>query len=337
MIASAARGAAAIYSVDPRMPNFDQSDPGRSQGARYPGTFMLALREAIAALGWTAEAWKGGSVACVDGTGSAREIGLENLYRRLRREPREKWPELLADLLGSVPAEVANPPDSLHDVADRIMVRLGPPVSRQGADLDMWSRPLVEDHISALLVIDYPTSMSYVTTKMVESSGQGGDYWYERGLANLHGKTAADCLAKVHDESGLLHPQAADAYDSSRALILDRLLPGHGENGFYVIVPSRDHCFILPVAAESLMLAPWLRNIAAKMCKEMPYPISPELFWVRAGDWHHFAIEQSGQEVHVRPPRAFAEVMRRLRPDMDLSEAEAADEEADENGNAAPE
>ena len=46
------------------------------------------------------------------------------------------------------------------------------------------------------------------------------------------------------------------------------------------------------VTAETLTLAPWLRTIATKMCKEMPYPISPELFWVRGGFWHLFAIER---------------------------------------------
>ena len=234
-------------------------------------------------------------------------------------------------MLGSVPAEAVNPPDDLNQVAEQIMVRLGPPVGRQNAELDMWSRPLVDDRISALLVIDYPTSMSYVTEKMIAASGQSGTYWFERALANLHGKTAAGCFAPVHDESGLLQAQAADAYDSSRALILDLLVPGHDDNGFYVIVPSRDHCFVLPVTADTLMLAPWLRTIAAKMCNDMPYPISPELFWVRGGFWHHFAIEHAGQEVHVKPPHAFIEVMARLRPDMDVSD-ESAEPDQDDSG-----
>jgi hypothetical protein len=239
---------------------------------------------------------------------------------------------LLADLLGSVPAEAGTPPDDLNEVAAQIMVRLGPPVSGQNAEADVWSRVLVEDHLSALLVIDYPSSMSYVSQKMIASSGQNGAYWYERAIANLHAKSEAICFGPVHDESGLLQAQVADAYDSSRALLLDVLLPGHAENGFYVIVPSRDHCFVLPVTAETLTLAPWLRTIATKMCKEMPYPISPELFWVRGGVWHHFAIDRAGEDVLVKPPVAFVEVMARLRPDMDVTdEVEDDDSEQDDS------
>ena len=310
------------------MSSFGQSNPGQGFGAlRYPGTFMLALREAIGKLGWQAQKWHGTSVECVDAGGSAREIGLENLYRRLRREPREHWPDQLVELLGSVPADAIILPDDLNQVAEQILVRLGPPVSGQNAEADVWSRPLVADHLSALLVIDYPNSMSYVTESMIASSGHDGAFWYERALASLHGKSAASCFASVHDESGLLQAQAADAYDSSRALLLDLLLPGHEENGFYVIVPSRDHCFVLPLTPETLTLAPWLRTIAAKMCKDMPYPISPELFWVRGGYWHHFAIKRVGEDTLVNPPSAFIEVMARLRPDMDGSDEAAGEEQ----------
>ena len=112
--------------------------------------------------------------------------------------------------------------------------------------------PLVADQLAACLVIDYPASMSYVTEKMIADSDQPAEYWYERALANLREKTDAGCMIVVHEESGLLQSQAADAYDSSRALMLDALIPGHEENGFYVIVPSRDHLLVLPINAETM-------------------------------------------------------------------------------------
>jgi hypothetical protein len=300
------------------MASFDHTNPGSGFGGpRYPGTFLLALREAIARLNWQAVSWKGSSVECVDPHGQSQQVGLENMYRRLRREPRASWPDLLADLLGSVPPEAGKPPGDLHEVADRLLVRLGPPFSRRDTGIDVWNLPLAEEHLTACLVIDYPNSMSYVTEKMIADSGEEGEHWYERALANLHEKSEAGCVAPVHEESGLLQAQVADAYDSSRALLLDVLVPGHQDNGFFVIVPSRDHLLVLPITAKTLMMAPWLRAIAARTYREMPYPISPELFWVRRGAWHHFAIESEGDDLVVKPPPEFAEVMARLRPAED--------------------
>lgn len=295
------------------MPSLGDANPGKGFGGpRYPGTFLLALREALATLGLTPTAWKGATVECADVKGQTQQIGLENMYRRLRREPRERWPELLAELIGCVPPDIANPPGKLAEVADRILVRLGQPFSRKDPDMDVWWSPLVEGHVAANLVIDYPNSMSYVTQKQVADSGQEPEFWYERALQNLSGMSPADCIKVVHEDSGLLQCQAGDAYDSSRALLLDRLLPGHEENGFYVVVPGRDHLLILPISETTVMLSPWLRAIAGKTYQEMPYPISPELFWVRGGAWHHFAIESDGEDLLVKPPPEFAEVIERL-------------------------
>src|SRR5437660_1221143 len=107
-----------------------RSHPGLgSPPPRYPGTFLLAFREAAASLKWQVRRWRGAVVECVDDRGREQVVGLENLYRRARREERSTWPELIAAFLGSVPTEqLDHPPASLAEVADRLLVRLGPPV-----------------------------------------------------------------------------------------------------------------------------------------------------------------------------------------------------------------
>lgn len=309
------------------MPSFGgHTNPGHGpRGSRYPGTFLLALREALDRLNWQAVAWKGPSVDCVDAQGQSQTIGLENLFRRLRREPRGTWPDLLADLLGSVPPEAAIPPDHLEEVAAQLLVRLGTPYPRDQRETDVWSQVLIDGHLVATLVIDYPSSMSYVTEKMVATSGQDGDYWLERAIDNLRDKTDPIDMKLVHPESGLLQGQFGDAYDSSRALLLDELLPGHEEFGFYVIVPGRDHLLVLPLSEKTLSAAPWLRAIANKTHQEMPYPISPELFWVRRGVWHRFDIEVTGETLVLTPPPEFAEVLAQLQPDLMQSENDEPD------------
>ncbi|MBI2804046.1 MAG: hypothetical protein HYX68_03580 [Planctomycetes bacterium] len=303
------------------MDRFDRTNPAQGlAGPRYPGTFLLALREALAGLAIEARAWKHSSVVCVDAHGLEQEIGLENLYRRLRREPRASWPGLLKSILGSVPADAADQPKDLHEVADRLLVRFGVPVVPENPDAAVWSREIVEDHLWVSLVVDYPNSMSYVTEKQVAESGEDGAMWFERALANLQALSPPECIELVHEEAGLLQAHVGDAYDSSRALVLDALMPGHEENGFYVIVPGRDQLLFVPINEQTLMAAAWLRAIAFKMFQEMPYPISPEVFWVRGGIWHVFTIETNGDDLIVRPPPEFAEVVERLRGDEDIPE-----------------
>jgi hypothetical protein len=122
-------------------------------------------------------------------------------------------------------------------VADRLLVRLGPPVG-PGGELKIWFQRLVEPDLGLSLVIDYPQSMSYVTQEMVSESKQPGSVWLDRAVENLAAQTPADCFQVIHEESGLRYCAVGDAYDSSRALLLDRLLPDTTENGCLVAGPG---------------------------------------------------------------------------------------------------
>ena len=303
-----------------------RSDPGRNSGPRrYPGSFLVALREALAQIGWQPQRWLGQAVACLDAADHEQVLGLENLYRRLRREDRASWPALILEMLRSVPPEVAEPVP-LADVAGRILVRLGPAFAPAPQGKEVWFQPLVGKRLGATLVIDHANSMSYVTTEQITDSGESGEAWLDRAVANLRRQTPADCLGIVHPESGLRQSEVGDAYDSSRALLLDWLLPGHEENGFFLALPGRDHLLVLPVVKEALEHVAWLRGVTAQTHQTVPYPISSEIFWVRNRQWHHFGVSIVHKQVLVTPPPEFAAVLQRLAPDLSIELPEDTDD-----------
>jgi hypothetical protein len=294
------------------------SNPGHGYGGpRYPGTFLLALREAFRRRKWEARQWLGDAVECTDANGREQVLALENLYRRVRPVERAAWADVLVEFLEQVPDEaLANPPASLDEVGDRVLVRLGPPFTGGDSPTQVWSHPIVGSMLVATLVIDYPNTMSYVTSQMIADSGHDGAYWLGRAVANLRTNTPAGALTDAHEESGLLHCEVGDAYDSSRALILDDLLPESAADGCFVAVPGRDHLLVLPVRARSLSFLPWLRSIAMRTHRTLPYPISAEVYWVRGGHWLHFPIEVQGDKALVNPPEEFVEVLRRIAPNL---------------------
>src|SRR5437763_1237387 len=109
------------------------TDPGRGYGGqRYPGTFLLALREAFSRLGWQARRWLGDAVDCTDAKGREQTMALENLFRRVRPLDRSTWSDALAEMLSQVPDEaLVDPPKALSEVVDRLRVRLGRPMGPQ--------------------------------------------------------------------------------------------------------------------------------------------------------------------------------------------------------------
>ncbi|HXG11006.1 MAG TPA: hypothetical protein VNK04_14705 [Gemmataceae bacterium] len=321
----------------------DRSDPGPGAGPppRYPGTFLLAFREAVAGLDWQIRRWLGEAVECLDADGEPHTVGLENLYRRARREDRSRWPDLIRDFLTKVGTAETTADADLAALADRLLVRLGrhpvvlPVVGDQattgGGALRVWGRNLEGTPLTINLVIDHPETMSYVTEQMVADSGRPGEEWLERALANLRARTPADCLSPIHEESGMLLCSVADAYDSARALLLDTLLPETHDLGCLVALPSRDELLVLPITAKALPYLHLMKVLADKNFKTSPYAITDEVYWVRQGTWRLFPIELRGKDLVVRPPPEFVEVLDQLIPD-DGDEGDEAAGEKEKSG-----
>jgi hypothetical protein len=298
------------------MPTSGRSDPGSGSGkSRYPGTFLLAFREAAAKLGWKIESWQGDAIVCQDGTGEPLVVGLENLYRRVRREQRSEWPAQIADFLRKVHVggQMTDQNRDLIEVAEQLLLRLAPPFPALPETARVWNQPLDETGLVISLVIDHAETMSYVTEEMIEKSGQPGDHWLELALANLRQRTPQDCLELIHQESGIRLCALGDAYDSARALIVEPYLMV-APNGFFVGVPNRDELLVLPTTAEAMAGVHLLKLLALQNHQKAPYPVSSEVLWSYRGKWHRFPMDLKGNQLNIRPPAEFVEVLNELKP-----------------------
>jgi hypothetical protein len=298
------------------MPSGGRTNPeSGSEKSRYPGTFLLAFREAAASAGWQIERWQGDAVACKDANGESLVVGLENLFRRLRRQERTEWPKLIVEFLSKVhvSGQISEMERDLAEVADRLLLRLGPPFPPLPNAAKVWSQPLDETGLVVSLVIDHPETMCYVTEEMIGRSEQPGSHWMQRGLDNLRQRTPQDCLQVIHEESGVHLCAIGDAYDCSRALIVTPYLL-EAPFGFFVAVPNRDELLILPMSVAAMPSIHLLKLLARQNHQKAPYPVSDEVYWVHQGKWHRFGIEFSGNEVSIRPPVEFIAVLERLKP-----------------------
>lgn len=292
-----------------------RGDPGFGYGPpQYPGTFLLAFREALADLNWQVRRYLGNRVECADEQGGEQVVGLENLYRRARRLPREDWPNLIAEFLRQVniTGQIDELPNDLALVADQLLIRLGKPLQSLSDDARVWAMPLEGTDLVINLVIDYPNRMIYVTEKLVEDAGRAGDEWLQRALANLREQTEENCFQVVHDDSGLRICNVGDAYDSSRVLLVEEFLPEGRANGYFVALPSRDQLLVLPVGPPALAFLHLMKLIVEKEHQSAPYPISDEIYWMRGGAWHRFVINIQGDKITLQPPPEFHEVFQRF-------------------------
>jgi hypothetical protein len=297
-------------------PSAEDLGPEREGPSPYPEEFLLAFDEAVRRLGWQVRRWEGGGVECLDETGKECTFGLANVYRLLRGVEESQWPAFLAGHLRRVRAALgeATEDGGLHELADRLMARIGPPFNLGAEGKGPWSQPLDDTGLVVNLVIDCTETMRYVTGEMVRESGRPGSAWLDIALENLRGRTSPDQLEMV-EEVGVLLCTTGDAYDAARALVVEYLLPEYAERGYLLSIPNRDRLLLLPVEAEALARLHILQFAARQSHAEAPYPISDEVFWVRDGVWRRFGIEFKDGTLSVTPPPEFAEVLEELLPD----------------------
>lgn len=291
-----------------------RSDPGRGTGGpRYPGSFLLAVRAAADKVGWRFDRVQRDVGICIDTSGEERRVGLENLYRRARRAPREEWLQLTTDFLQALEQAKDDPlPERLEDAGEHLLVRIGRPPETDASDR-IWSQPLDGTDLVINLVIDYPDRMCYVGERMVAESGRDAAHWLALASDNLVARTPEDCFVVIDEESGMRMSAAADAYDSSRALVLDRLLPEYRESGSLVVLPGRDEMLVLPITSHATPHFHQMKLLAAKNFQSAPYPITDEVYWVHQGVWRVLRVEVKPPDiVNVYPPPELIEVLGRL-------------------------
>jgi hypothetical protein len=167
------------------------------------------------------------------------------------------------------------------------------------------------------LVIDHPSRMCYVSDKLVADSGRPGEMWLDKAIENLHARTPADCLQLLDSETGIRICAVGDAYDSSRVLILDRLIPSGSPHGYFVALPNRDQLLVLPVTREGMESVHLVKIVAEKNFRTAPHPISGEVYWLRDRIWRPIGIQIHGREVTVSPPPEFSEILAQIGAETD--------------------
>lgn len=178
------------------------------------------------------------------------------------------------------------------------------------------------------LVVDLPDTMSFVTDPMLAEAGRPADEWVARAKQNLIDRTPDDWFVVEHPESGICRINVNDSYDAPRALVLDELLPGRADRGWFVAPIAREEVYFVPVSGanwfpargDGLVLVPSVNPLATtylpmlKRLAEQEYPktnyaLSDQLFWVYQGAWYHYRLESVDGNTLAIPPQEFLNVL----------------------------
>lgn len=283
-----------------------KTHPGFGGPAPYPGSFVLALREALQSHGWELDRWQG-IAASIRRDGDVAMLEPEIPYRRLRHLPRSRWSAVLCEWLDVLPQAPWPSEDALGKP------RIANPFLRSALGETAAYAVLIPQDLALIATHDDGTKRSLLSEQAISRSGRAGADFFEAAVESVASSTSRESYRAV-DEFGILEAAVGDGLDACRVFLLDEYFK-ESPDGFFVSLPSRDRLLFLPILRETLPAAPKLQQMAEEAYRSAVHPISNRLYWVKQGTWGVFDIRREPGRVQIVPPEEFVEVLHRLLPE----------------------
>ncbi|MFB9833677.1 hypothetical protein [Actinoallomurus acaciae] len=217
-----------------------------------------------------------GDVMLLDGP-QRLHIGMRNLRQLARLVPRDDWPALVADHVGTIITAIEEPLD-LSDFAlvrGLLRSRIYPAEARTAR---LISRPFAPGLIEAI-VADTPTTVRTVVTDDVVGWPVTADELFAVGRDGVRADGPLEC--DVIDDTGIRVLEGSTFYAATHLVWLESYLDP-GPYGVLAVAPTRSTIAACTIRKDTALIsAERLRAFAADTHEDGPGSLTPDLFW-----WH---------------------------------------------------
>jgi hypothetical protein len=237
-----------------------------------------------------------GDVMLLDGP-QRLHIGMRNLRQLARQVPRDDWPALVADHVGTIITAIEEPLD-LSDFAlvrGLLRSRVYPVEARTGR---LISRPFAPGLIEAI-VADTPTTVRTVVTDDAYTWPVNTEELFAVGRDGVRADGPLEC--DVIDDTGIRVLEGSTFYAATHLVWLESYLDP-GPYGALAVAPTRSTIAACSIRKDTALIsAERLRAFTRDTHEDGPGSLSPELFWWRRGELT--LLERSNTGRAELPPR----------------------------------
>ncbi|NES27158.1 hypothetical protein GCE86_14225 [Micromonospora terminaliae] len=250
--------------------------------------------------------------------GGRARVSLTPLLRACRDQPRQAWPELVADWVAAIRREL---PDSVSadlgpvDIA-QLRLRLTPAAATAEAD-DYLAVPYA-GHFTATVVVNRPERLDLLTLAQAARLGREPAELVRTAVRQTvaHELTTLDVRDHELPGGGSVRLLAADGnpFVTTALMSVQRFLPEAAEHGALVAAPQYSAVLLHRVDHRVQDAAVALHRLVASMVEAATDPCSEQVFWWHGGEFHPVRVVpgEAGGAVQVRLPEALAPVVARL-------------------------
>jgi hypothetical protein len=222
-------------------------------------------------------------------------IGMRNLRQLARQVPRDDWPALVADHVGTIITAIEEPLD-LSDfslVRGLLRSRVYPVEARTGR---LISRPFADGLIEAI-VADTPTTVRTIVTDDARTWPVTLDELFAVGRDGVRADGPLEC--DVIDDTGIRVLEGSTFYAATHLVWLGSYLDP-GPHGALAVAPTRSTIAACAIRkSTATVTAERLHAFARDAYEDGPGSLSPDLFWWRDGRLTLLQTRDDGTQVRL--------------------------------------
>lgn len=245
---------------------------------------------------------------------SGQTMGLANLAQMCNAVNEREWFGVVSRHIDRL-LEAPDMPHDDEDIRRSLRVRLVPDDMNLNASLRY---PFAES-VTAVLAMDFPTSVRSVGADDVQTWGMGEDDAWSLAWENTRRDPEPVSIERVDlDRCSLVSVFSESFYLASRVRFVDELVSNIdplGEHGALVAVPRRHTILVHPLRDYSALTAvEVLVANTRRLHLEGPGSVSAHLYWWCAGTlrWLPASYDEAEARIEFFPPPDFSELLNRL-------------------------
>jgi hypothetical protein len=287
---------------------------------------ITLVQQSMAALGKQILKIDEGIVSIARSEGEDLRLGLDNLLRRLRQQDREEWPAAVHDhmeKLGKLDEQQSAYTYFFKDFdySYKFLKLLVKPEGFAPADfIEQLIHRQDVPGTRTFLVMDYADQFRFINRDDIGEWERTEDELFEVAQSNMSLEEVAVRPVSLTTGQPMFVFFSGD-YSAGYALDFQRNANfAIGEYGAIVALPSKGMCLAVPIhSAESLAVLEQVVSVALQCYTEEQGPISPELYWWFAGQFHYL-VRMDRQNPHkfiLTMPQGLADLLFDTDPDTD--------------------
>ncbi|MFD2767097.1 hypothetical protein [Micromonospora eburnea] len=250
--------------------------------------------------------------------GGRARVSLVPLLRRCQDQPRQTWPELVADWVSAVRRELPDHVSAELGPADveQLRLRLVPAAAATEAD-DYLAMPFGAQ-FTAVVVVNRPERLDLLTLAQAARLGRDPEELVRLAVRQTVERELVSLDVRDHElpTGGSVRLLASDGnpFVTTALMSVKRFLPDGADNGALIAAPQYSAVMLHRVVGRVQDSAVALHRLANSMFTAAADPCTDQLFWWHGGEFHPVRVVagESAGAVQVRVPEALAPVVERL-------------------------